>query len=75
MSTSDDDWFRPKSIGFGWEPASWQGWVVAIVYVVAVFSCCALMLPTSTPGRFFLAISGLTALLWVIIAVKGEQRD
>ena len=75
MSTSEDAWFRPKSIGFGWEPASWQGWVVTIVYVAAVFSCCALMLPTHTPSRFFLAIFILTAVLWVTIAVKGEKKD
>lgn len=23
-------WFRPKRFGFGWTPATWQGWLVTI---------------------------------------------
>ena len=25
---TDKPWFRPKRIGWGWSPASWQGWAV-----------------------------------------------
>ena len=27
-------WFGPKRFGFGIGPASWQGWVVMLVFVV-----------------------------------------
>ena len=30
-------WFRPKRFGFGWTPATWEGWVVtAAVAALAV---------------------------------------
>jgi hypothetical protein len=32
-------WFRPKSFGYGWTPATWEGWLVtglAVVVVVVV---------------------------------------
>src|SRR5579863_7686647 len=36
---SDDGeraWFAPKAFGFGWRPATWQGWVVTLALVVAI---------------------------------------
>jgi uncharacterized membrane protein YhaH (DUF805 family) len=26
-------WFKEKRYGFGWEPASWQGWVAVIIHL------------------------------------------
>jgi hypothetical protein len=38
-------WFGPRKLaGWGWSPASWQGWVVVAVFVVAIFAC-AFLLP------------------------------
>jgi uncharacterized membrane protein YhaH (DUF805 family) len=31
-------WFRAKNFGWGWQPASWQGWVIMLVYIVLVVS-------------------------------------
>jgi hypothetical protein len=28
-------WFRPKTIGFGWTPATWEGWLVTVLAVAA----------------------------------------
>lgn len=30
-------WFKNKSYGIGWVPASWEGWSVTLVYVVFCF--------------------------------------
>lgn len=27
-------WFRAKTYGWGWTPASWQGWLLIILYVL-----------------------------------------
>lgn len=27
-------WFRSKKYGFGWQPCSWQGWMVLFLYLV-----------------------------------------
>ena len=24
-------WFKPRTFGYGWTPASWEGWVVTLV--------------------------------------------
>ncbi len=29
-------WFRPKRIGWGWTPQTWQGWVVTIGGALAI---------------------------------------
>lgn len=29
-------WFRPKKIGFGWSPASWEGWAVVALAVLVI---------------------------------------
>ena len=29
-------WFKAKEYGWGWQPASWQGWLVLLVYLVLV---------------------------------------
>jgi hypothetical protein len=29
-------WFRRRAVGFGWQPASWQGWLITLVAVAAV---------------------------------------
>lgn len=29
-------WFRPKRIGIGWTPATWEGWLVTLL-IVAIF--------------------------------------
>ncbi len=29
-----EKWFKAKSYGWGWTPATWQGWSVLLLYVV-----------------------------------------
>lgn len=31
-----NEWFRPKRVGWGWSPASWEGWTVTAAVVVLV---------------------------------------
>jgi ABC-2 type transport system ATP-binding protein len=37
------DWFRRRRIGFGWRPASWQGWLITAVAVAAVVAVATLL--------------------------------
>ena len=30
-------WFKPKRFGYGWTPASWQGWAVTLVLLFLPF--------------------------------------
>ena len=29
-------WFRAKDYGWGWQPSSWEGWLVIIAYIVGM---------------------------------------
>jgi hypothetical protein len=72
-------WFRRKRYGWGWGlPTAWQGWVVLVVYFVAVIANFKAMDPNSQPEsdflkgylpRFFL----LTIALLIICWKKGEK--
>ena len=31
-------WFKRKLYGWGWTPATWQGWAVITIYILAVLS-------------------------------------
>ena len=36
--------FRPKSIGFGWTPNDWQGWVLMLTLIIGVGAAVRLVL-------------------------------
>ena len=36
-------WFRRRAVGMGWQPASWQGWLITLVAVAAVVAVTALI--------------------------------
>jgi len=31
-------WFKAKWYGWGWTPATWQGWLIVFLYVALVFA-------------------------------------
>lgn len=73
-------WFKAKTYGYGWYPASWEGWLVTLGYVV-------LLLPggyvffdesvTAGDGRrslgFILYALVLTICLIAVCAKTGER--
>jgi hypothetical protein len=74
-------WFRAKPDGWGWTPASWQGWVVAALYVAAVGSWLGYYFSTREALRlgwhFDLAAAWpvlvASAILIAICWLKGER--
>ena len=37
-------WFGPRHLpGYGWSPVTWQGWLVIVVFVAAIFACAFLV--------------------------------
>ncbi|AJP73030.1 hypothetical protein [Sphingomonas hengshuiensis] len=67
-------WFRPRRFGFGARPATWQGWVVTLVFVVAAALVANL---ASHRGEVYLVllVPLVAALLWLIFTrTDGEWR-
>ncbi len=77
MSESKPIWFRAKTYGWGWTPATWQGWLVVLGYVVAIEgSTLGLLLPHATKGRVIAAAAAgvvETAVLAIICYRRGEK--
>jgi hypothetical protein len=70
-------WFKRKQYGWGWYPVTWQGWLVVLVYLLAVFAF-ALTLDENSPTKeivftFLLPIFLLTIALIRICYKTGEK--
>ena len=69
-------WFKRKTYGWGWTPATWEGWVAVLVYIVIVIGLVLRLDPTETtlPIRTFLLPLGIaTVLLLALSWYKGES--
>ncbi|HVA13413.1 MAG TPA: hypothetical protein VNF99_09200 [Stellaceae bacterium] len=73
-------WFRAKTYGWGWTPATWEGWAVMLAYIVLVGGWVAYLahwrVPVDIIGFAFalgLPIFALTLILLVICRLKGER--
>ncbi len=64
-------WFRRKLYGFGWYPASWEGWVVILVWVVLFAFGMVKMDHEGLKNLFFIFI--FTGVLIYICYKKGEK--
>jgi hypothetical protein len=64
-------WFRAKRYGWGWGfPATWQGWVVMIIWLLALIANALLLSHNIT--LFVLLTVALSAVLFAICYAKGE---
>jgi drug/metabolite transporter (DMT)-like permease len=67
-------WFPVKRYGWGWGlPVCWQGWLVFVSYMILIVGGVVYFLLQRNPLALFGYIWGLTAILVVIVAVKGER--
>ena len=70
-------WFKAKLYGWGWTPATWQGWLILCIYVGLVVLC-ALTIDDNSPAReivftFILPVVLLTIALIRICYGTGEK--
>lgn len=70
-------WFKAKCYGWGWTPATWQGWLIALSYLVLVVLCALTIdensLPREVAFTFALPVTLLTITLIRICYKKGEK--
>jgi hypothetical protein len=71
-------WFKRKTYGWGWVPATWQGWVVILIYIVFLFlEVKKLNIIQNSDNSTFMILAPrfivLTALLMFICYMKGEK--
>ncbi|MBP7831445.1 MAG: hypothetical protein KA028_00290 [Candidatus Pacebacteria bacterium] len=72
-------WFKAKTYGYGWYPATWQGWFILAIYLVIVIGSATLLgafRETVEPTGLTIYIIFdllLTVALIVICAKFGEK--
>lgn len=74
-------WFKAKLYGWGWVPATWQGWLVIVAYIIFILALVFIReedIPGNPDsGSNFLTFAGplivLTVLLLVVVYKKGER--
>lgn len=71
-------WFRRKSFGWGWQPVTWQGWVIMVVYLVVIMKAFFIANMNAHSGSdaligFALPFIIFTTILIVICYKKGEK--
>lgn len=69
-------WFKRKLYGWGWIPATWQGWLVLAGYLAVIVICSFFVDQHATVEdvlyTFLLPVFLLTALLFGVCYKKGE---
>jgi hypothetical protein len=77
MDTNQKLWFKAKKYGWGWTPCSMEGWLVIIVYCIAIvfelFSTNFQAPVTSILFEFIPTIILFTIVLIVICFATGEK--
>ena len=73
-------WFRAKRYGWGWQPITWQGWLIFAIYALAVLGWVAYLALRDgvTIGWHFavgplLPVLLLTIIMIAICWIKGER--
>jgi peptidoglycan/LPS O-acetylase OafA/YrhL len=77
---TDRIWFKAKTYGWGWTPASWQGWAVTIADLVFVLGW-GVYLATHPalarrPDFLLIALAPIVAAALILIVIcwlKGER--
>jgi hypothetical protein len=65
-------WFRRKTFGYGWTPASWEGWVAMAIFTAGIVGV-ATRASELGPVTSAVLIGALTAVLLVITAATSEK--
>jgi hypothetical protein len=70
-------WFKRKLYGWGWTPATWQGWASVLSYLLVIvaltFTVHADTSDSKAVFNFLLPVLVLTGLLVAACYIKGER--
>ncbi|MCC5829989.1 MAG: hypothetical protein JJU36_11130 [Phycisphaeraceae bacterium] len=68
-------WFVPKTWGWGWQPATWEGWVTVLIWVLVVIPLGAVIAVVDIVW-FLVFMAAMVAVLLAICRYKsGPSRS
>ena len=68
-------WFKRKRYGWGWTPATWQGWLSVSVFVSVLLLASLSLLPEQNPqpAKFVLVAVAATFCFLMLCVRTGES--
>lgn len=72
MEKTTSYWFKRKRYGWGWTPATWQGWLTVLAYMFLVIGNAVRTIDAPSVVPFILQTIGLSLVLLYISIKKGE---
>ena len=73
MRTEPEYWFPAKRYGWGWGfPATWQGWLVFVVYISLLVAGAYLFPPKKALTAYLIYVTVMSAALIGVCGLKGE---
>ena len=71
-------WFKRKRYGWGWTPATWEGWLTLVIWVIVTFAPIILLdskfLTNTVVGISFVAYEVAIVLVLLLVCWKtGES--
>ena len=71
-------WFRRKSYGWGWYPATWQGWVILLMFIGLLVANALVLVqnqePTSSALTWFFIREAMLVLGVLAICYKTGEK-
>ncbi len=68
-------WFKRKLYGWGWTPATWQGWLVTLVYVLLIGASTFILQGKTTTDTVVFIITFVVLLgAFVFVAYKTGEK-
>ncbi len=66
-------WFKAKQYGYGWYPATWQGWLAMLVWVLMFVGAHARWDVERQTAQYFADVFASTAALLLLCWYTGEK--
>jgi uncharacterized membrane protein YhaH (DUF805 family) len=71
-------WFREKNYGWGWYPATWEGWMVLLVFLILIilnsFRLHTLRLSTQDFLFQFISETFILVIILLVICYKTGEK-
>ncbi|HVY90331.1 MAG TPA: hypothetical protein VG942_15800 [Hyphomonadaceae bacterium] len=68
-------WFRKKQLGFGITPASWEGWLITLVYTgLVALSGRFVLAPGRSDTAHVIAFAAVVVTLTILLIVIGYAK-
>ncbi|HLZ03706.1 MAG TPA: hypothetical protein VKR55_16355 [Bradyrhizobium sp.] len=67
-------WFRPKRIGYGATPSTWEGWTITAAYCLVLSACVSIMVTHRGSGSTLVALFAVLIAATIALVVVCKKK-